>query len=278
MIRRLTSLALLAAALPVAVPVAAGAQNRSADFQWAKALSAGSTVSIHNVNGDIKVVPSTSGRVEVVGIKRGSGAALDHLKAEVKESSRGVTICVMYDDTDSYCDENGMHSNSRGSVWNRGRNNDRDWNDAEMRLEVSVPANLLVEASSVSGDVSVTGAHGDVSANSVSGDIHLDRLHASAVHANTVSGDVDVQVDEFTGRGDLSFHSVSGDVILALPRDFGADLSMSTVSGDIDTDFPLTLGAGGRTSRGKMTARIAAGGRRLDVSTVSGDLRLRTNK
>src|SRR5205814_2080077 len=136
MIRQLVSMTLLAA---IAMPAAA--QARSADFHWEKALAAGSTVSIHNINGDIKAVPSTTGRVEVVGFKRGSGRAIDHIKADVQETSRGVTICVLYDDTDSYCDDNGMHSNSRRSRWDR---NDRDWNDAEMRLEVAVPTNLTV--------------------------------------------------------------------------------------------------------------------------------------
>ena len=150
-------------------------------------------------------------------------------------------------------------------------------NDVRMDLQVAVPTNLRVSASSVSGDVSVDGAHGDVDANSVSGDIRLDRLHATGVHANSVSGDIEVGVDEFTGRGDLYFHSVSGDVTLTVPRGFDADLSMSTVSGDIDSDFPITVG-NGRMSRRRLEARIGNGGRRLDVGTVSGDLKLRQSK
>ena len=266
MIRQLTPLALI-----VSMAMPAAAQARGADFHWEKAVAAGGMVSIHNINGDIKVVPSTNGRVEVIGTKRGNGRAIDHIKAEVIETSRGVSICVLYDDGDSYCDENGMHSDSRHSRFSR---NDRDWNDAEMRLEVSVPTNLLVRPNTVSGNIDVTGAHGDVMANSVSGDITLDKLHASAVQAHTVSGDVIVRVDEFTGRGDLSFHSVSGNVTLDLPRDFGAELSMSTVSGDINSDFPITIG-NGRMNRRSLNARIGAGGRRLDVATVSGDLKLR---
>jgi hypothetical protein len=252
-------------ALLATLAVPASSLLAQGDFHWQKALAAGSEVSIHNINGDIKVVPSTTGRVEVTGIKRGNSSYFDRIRAEVQETSHGVSICVLYDDSDSYCDDGGVHMHGHG---------DHDWGNTSMNLEVAVPANLRVSAGSVSGDVDVDGAHGDVSASSVSGDVRLEHLHASAVHANTVSGDVDVQVDELTGSGDFNFHSVSGDVTLAVPRDFGADLTMSTVSGDINSDFPITLG-NGRMSRRSLSARIGSGGRRLEVSTVSGDLKLR---
>src|SRR6185436_9856518 len=194
---------------------------------------AGNEVSIHNINGDVTVIPSTSGKVEVVGVKRGSGD-LERIRADVQLTSRGVVICVLYNNQDSYCDERGMHSNSR----NDDRNyRDRDWNNVQMNLEVAVPTNLQVSANSVSGDVSITGATGDVRANSVSGDVKLDRLRASSVSANSVSGNVDVSIQEFTGRGDLVFHTVSGDVTLDLPRQLDVDLSMTTVSGGINSDY-----------------------------------------
>jgi len=136
------------------------------------------------------------------------------------------------------------------------------------------PASAALSAGSVSGDVFVNGARGDINANSVSGDVHLEHIRATTVNAHTVSGDVVVQADELIGRGDLSFKSVSGNVTLEVPRTFEADLSMSTVSGDINSDFPLTLG-NGRMNRHRVDARIGNGGRRLDVGTVSGDLRLR---
>lgn len=262
MTRQMLSVALIAG---LSFPVAA--QNR-ADFHWDKAVAGGGDVSIRNINGDIKVTPSTTGRVSVTGIKRGNSRYFDRIKAEVQETSRGIIVCVLPDDTDSSCDD-------RGSRWrNRG---DRDWNDVSMDLEVAVPANLRVSAANVSGDIDISGANGDVEASTVSGDLRMDRLRATSVRGNTVSGDIEVHVDAFTGRGDLSFHSVSGDVVLELPRDFGADLSMSTVSGDMNSDFPVTLG-NGRMSHRRIEARIGGGGRRLDVNTVSGDLRLRMIK
>ena len=263
MLRPLFGLALVAA------PLALNAQR--ADFNWSKALASGSTVSIHNINGDIKVVPSTNGKVEILGYKRGDSRAADHLKVDVVESSRGINVCVIMDDGDSSCDEDGMHNNSYR------HSGGHYWDDAEMRLEVAVPTNAIVRPSTVSGNIDLTGAHGDISANSVSGDITLDRLHATSVRVNTVSGDIDVGVDELTGTGDFNFHSVSGDIQLNVPRAFGAELSMSTVSGNIDSDFPITLG-NGRMSRRRVNARIGAGGRRLDVSTVSGDLKIRSAK
>jgi DUF4097 and DUF4098 domain-containing protein YvlB len=116
-----------------------------------------------------------------------------------------------------------------------------------------------------------------VSANSVSGDIVLNHLRARSVTAHTVSGDVEVMVDEFTGSGDLSFHTVSGDVTLELPRQFDADVSMTTVSGAMDSDYPITLG-NGRTSRRSINARIGNGGRRLELKTVSGDVKLKIKR
>ena len=249
----------------ITATLAAPALAQRGDFHWEKALSAGSQVSIHNINGDIKVVPSTSGKVEVIGTKRGNSRNFDRIKAEVQETSRGVSICVLRDDEDDYCDDRGIHSHSHVG---------RDWDRVSMNFEVAVPPNLMVSAGTVSGDIEMTGAHGDVTASSVSGDLRLDRLHASAVRANTVSGDIDVHVEELTGDGDFKFNSVSGGVTLEVPRNFGADLSMSTVSGDVNSDFPITLG-NCRMSRRSLNARIGGGGRRLDVSTVSGDLKLR---
>jgi Toastrack DUF4097 len=266
MLRRLVP---LASALVVSSAAPLLAQQPSADFRWQGVLAAGGQVSVNNVNGDIRVVPSTTGRVDVIGIKRGNGQYFDRLKVDVQATSRGITICVVDNDADAYCDERGYHSDDRGD---RGR--DRSWRDVSINLEVAIPANLMVTASTVSGDVDVTGAQGDVRANSVSGDIRLDRLHATSIHANTVSGDVDIRVDELTGRGDLSFNTVSGDVTLQVPKAFDADLSMSSVSGRIDSDFQLLV-SGTRQSRRNIDARIGNGGRRLSLNTVSGDLRLR---
>jgi len=257
-------MALGAAGLCLAASAAAAAQSSSGDFHWNKSLPSGDRVRVSNISGDVTVIPSANGQVSVVGVKRGDRDAFDDVHAVAQERSDGVEICVVYGEGNRCDEDNDFH---------RSRHRD---GDAHIDFQVSVPANLMVSASSVSGDVKLSGTQGDIRASSVSGDVHLDHLHATALHATTVSGDIDAQMDALTGGGDLEFETVSGDVGIEMPQALDADLRLSTVSGSIDTDYPLTVN--GRMSRRSLEARIGKGGRRLAISTVSGDVRLRSTK
>jgi hypothetical protein len=236
------------------------------DFRWEKALAAGSTVSLHNLSGDVTVVPSTSGKVEVVGVKHGRDRS--DITLTVVETSRGITVCPLIKDADMDCDENGFRMHSH--------HHDDDWDDASIDMQVKVPRAMLVNANSVSGNVTITGAEDRVRAGSVSGDVRLDGLKVSTVRASSVSGDVSVRIDALTGDGALEFSSVSGNITAELPRTIDADVSMRSVSGSLDSEFPLTLN--GRMNRRSLEARIGKGGRDLEVHTVSGDVRLRIAK
>jgi DUF4097 and DUF4098 domain-containing protein YvlB len=249
-------------------PQIAVAQDRDGDLHWEKRLSSGQRVHARNINGDITVTPSSSGRVEIVGIRRGSGRAANRLTAQVTETPDGIMVCVLRADSDDECDGNGYHRHSN--------DDDNDWGRASMNLEIKLPSNVEIDASSVSGNVDIVGAQGDIRTGSVSGDVRLEHVRARSIEARTVSGEITASVESFTGSGPLSFKSVSGDVSLELPRSFDADLSMSSVSGQLDSDFQMTLG--GRTSRRRIEARIGRGGRALDVTTVSGDVRLRASR
>ncbi len=240
----------------------AGAQR--SDFQWSKAEAAGTVVSVHNINGDITYLPGSGSTVEVTAVRHGSGS---DAYTVVKEYTGKVVVCVLWHDTDESCDEDGSHMHSH----------DRHWGDrGSMDVTVKLPASMVADAGSVSGDIRIDGAYGDVRAATVSGDVRLHDLHATSVHATTVSGDVDAGIRELSGTGPLHFRSVSGDVTVSVPTGLDADFSMSTVSGDLDTDFPLTLN--GRMGRRNINARIGKGGREFSVSTVSGDVRLRALK
>jgi len=273
MVVRRSALALLVAAVTFA-PLSTGAAQEApaTDFRWEKALAAGSSVSLHNINGNVSVAPSTTGKVEVVGVKRGSRRYFDEVTLEVVETSRGIVVCAMNRSADMTCDEDGLRShNDRRRGWR-----DRDWEDVSIDIVVKAPKEMVVSAGSVSGDVTVNGAEGRVRASSVSGNVRMERLRATGVRATSVSGDIDVTLESLTGDGDLHFSSVSGNVTAELPKGIDADVTMRSVSGSLDSEFPLTLN--GRMNRHSLEARIGKGGRNLEVHTVSGDVRLRAAK
>jgi hypothetical protein len=267
-LKTLAALAALAATMLAATPLDAQTQP---DFRWEKALAAGRHVRVHNLNGDVTVGPSASGKVEVTGTRRGRTRDRDAVSVEVVETADGLVICSLFRNADMECDERGMrvHGNRRGG-W---RDRDDDWNDARIDIDVKLPAGMQVSAGSVSGDVRVAGAEGDLKVSSVSGNVRLDAPRADRVRASSVSGDVFVRVQALAGTGGLSFTSVSGNVEVELPRGVDADVSMRTVSGSMESDFPLVLN--GRVNRNSLEARIGRGGRDLEVRTVSGNVRLR---
>jgi hypothetical protein len=124
----------------------------------------------------------------------------------------------------------------------RGRRGD-DVGDA--RIEITVPVGARVDASAVSGDVSVRGTRAPVEASAVSGNVTVTDA-TQRVSVTSVSGDVvvervdgDLRVSLVSGNlrlgqltGDLRVTSVSSDLILGDVR--ARTLRVKTVSGDVD--------------------------------------------
>ncbi len=101
-------------------------------------------------------------------------------------------------------------------------------------VHVAVTNDAGAEIESVSGDVEVDGAGGDVSTRSVSGGGKLSLGKVSRLRLRTVSGDFTI-----TGRlaagGEAEAESVSGDLKLSLTDSPGAEFDLQTLSGSIDS-------------------------------------------
>lgn len=123
---------------------------------------------------------------------------------------------------------------------------------------------------SVSGDIEVTDYAGQAEANSVSGDISIERSRVKRPDIVTVSGDV--RVEGVAGEGDGKVKTVSGDIELRLAGE-AMELEFQTLSGDVEVDAAdAKLEKKGRR---EWSVRIGQGGARLKVKTVSGDLAVR---
>lgn len=230
-------------------------------WRWSKAMTAGKTLEVRGVMGDITATPASGGQVEIVATKRARRGNAAEVRFEVVEHDGSYTICALYSD-DSECGDG-----SRG----RKYSNNNHKNDTRVDFEVRVPRGVRFTGRSVTGNVEATGMTADVTGASVSGDVHI--RTTGLARATSVSGSLDVGMGRTDWDGTLSFTTVSGDIVLVVPDSLDTNVRFTTVSGDLDSDWPIT--ATGKIGRGQIHGRIGSGGRDLKFSTVSGDVELR---
>src|SRR5918999_1221824 len=183
---RRTLLALSALAL-TASPALAQDRSRERDaFRWTGQIPAGRWITLRNLNGEIRVEPSTSNQVEVTATKTWRRGDPADVRIEVRKYGAGeqdVVICALWS-AESYCDEDGYrHRNS-------GRNR-RD-NDVSVEFRVRVPRGVRIGAHSVNGDVTVEGATAEVKVGTVNGSVEATSSggpgEASTAHRSGVAG------------------------------------------------------------------------------------------
>lgn len=241
-------------------------------------------------------VRMVAGNIDVVGSSEGTenGAAhleVSHVEGPLQVSLEGDTLTISHERL------------TWGGLF--------DWvgnRKASAVVSISVPETCPVELGVVSADAVVSGIAADTKVKSVSGDVTLDGLRADIssqtvsgdletrhvygdlrfttvsgdltvvdgssgqVRAETVSGDVTLDLDLPQGaRLDLS--SVSGDVTLRLPESAGLHVEVKTMSGNLDTAFS-DVTAESRPGRSTLRGQVGAGDGFLKAKTVSGDVTL----
>jgi Putative adhesin len=144
-----------------------------------------------------------------------------------------------------------------------------------------------IRASSASGSVTVSDIKGDVRINSLSGSTQVFKP-GGRVEADTASGSVEVQgalsdVKAHAASGTVDVRgnpasnsywdlkTISGVVQLGIPIDANFHLSAEAVSGNIRADVPIIIEEQGKHS---LRARVGNGGARVEVHTVSGEIRV----
>lgn len=265
------------------------AQRGQEDFRWAGRVARGQQIEIRGIVGDVRAEVASGDQVEVVGRRSGDNA--DRVRIEVVEGDDGVTICAIY-----------PQRRREGQPDGDRRGGSRDWcggddaNEGEIDAEkaridftVRVPAGVKFAAQIVAGDVYATSLRSPVDVATVSGNVQVSTT--GTARAASVSGNVNATFGQTDGE-EMEFATVSGDVVLRLAGNVGAEVSAQTLSGEIESDFDLRMGSmtgdddededdddwGGirvNVEIGRQASgTIGRGGPELSVTTVSGDIRL----
>jgi DUF4097 and DUF4098 domain-containing protein YvlB len=129
-----------------------------------------------------------------------------------------------------------------------------------------------VRISALSGTTQISGPGGRVDADTASGTVEVQGATRD-VKAHAASGRVDVQGNPSeSSYWDLK--TVSGVVELGVPSNANFHLTAEAISGQIKTDVPIVVEEQGKHS---LRARMGNGGGRVEVHTISGEIRVRAS-
>ncbi len=280
--------------LMVVVPVSAQART---DIAENRPISADGRIQVDNMAGSIEISSWDKPEVEIRGQL---GDRVDEL--EIAETSGGLRIRVHNQNNQRRLDEThlrlqvprgvnlelesisadiSVQDMENSSIVASSVSGDIDIAAGTGHLEVeSVSGDVLfaghtprVTVETVSGEIEVQGVEGEVRITTVSGDLLLHGGAVSLGRFETVSGDLQLDLQVSDG-GRLSADSMSGDVILVLPGSQQAEFSAQTYSGDIRTEFgAVSTEPGSRGRRLDFTA--GNNGASVRIESFSGDARLK---
>ncbi|MFF8277617.1 DUF4097 domain-containing protein [Streptomyces lateritius] len=133
-----------------------------------------------------------------------------------------------------------------------------------------------VRAESISGSLEAQSVTGALRVNSVTGDVTVIEGAGASVKADTVSGDMVIDLDPADLEGppaDIRLSSVSGEVAIRLPHPADARVEANTTSGSVSNAFD-DLRVGGQWGAKSITGTLGAGRGTLRATTISGSLAL----
>jgi hypothetical protein len=252
-----------------------GGSLRAQDaFEWRGRMGQGQTLEVQGIVGSIRTVLASGDQVEVVALKRGEREDFPQVAVEMAEAGDRIVICAVYGSWNHGQDR--CHPDHRGGSDREDRRHRNVDMDVSVDYEVRLPAGVEFDGTLVSGDIRAESLRSDVHANTVDGDITVSTSGRAWV--NTVAGNLDIEMGDY-GQGDLEFHTVSGDIILWLPADLGADVSFSSLSGDLDSELELAIQS--RRDRwvgSRIRGTLGGGGREISLQTISGDVEIRRSR
>jgi hypothetical protein len=219
---------------------------------------------IKDINGDIRATASGSGDAEVHATKSANRSDASSVRIQVVPHAGGVTICAVYPDAPGR-DPNSCEAGPNG---HSNTNN----NDTRVQFEVRVPAGVRFVGRTVNGEVVAESLGGDAEGHTVNGSVRISTT--GTARANTVNGSLDLTMGRAEWSDGAKFSTVNGGITLHMPSYLNARLTASVLNGSIESDFPITVA--GTVSRRRLEGTIGSGGQDLQLSTVNGSIKLKS--
>jgi DUF4097 and DUF4098 domain-containing protein YvlB len=231
--------------------------EESTTWQKSYPLDANGRLEIHNVNGRIRVEPSTGNSVEVTATKKARGATPEQAKASLERASIVETVSPGSVKLETKI------ARTTGFVMNGG--------NLQVEYTVKVPAGAEVKVATINGGIEVANLKGRVTAETTNGGVEARGL-TGQLEASTTNGGLDIDMATVP-EGGVKLECTNGGISVRLPRDAKATISASISNGGISHgDLPIDIT--GQNTRRRLEGRLNGGGPRVQIEGTNGGVTL----
>jgi DUF4097 and DUF4098 domain-containing protein YvlB len=212
-------------------------------------LSPGARVELSNINGSIDVETA-----------EGSAAELRINSYSYNPSPRKLSV-----------EQTPTGLSVRGEARLKGNADSMNFDNTSYRVQLKLPRRVALTVNGASESVRVGEIDGAIRLSNVSGNVGVAQASGSA-EVSQVSGSVTVNMARL-GAGGVRIENVSGKVALRFMDDVNADLQTSGIKGKVYVELP-NVAVEGEMNRADFRAKVGAGGAPINISGVTGSVRL----
>lgn len=260
-------LAVLAA---LALSGAACVRQHSDDnaFDWTQQLPAGAVVHLRDGDGaiDVRATGSQSAHVHATTRWRRSRGRDIHFTVATAGPNE-YYICAMWPGS-GRCGSSGYHGASRGfniltlfSLFHHG-------NDATANFIVELPPNVVVDAQTSNGAVTIDGASAGVRARAMNGTVNATHV-SGPVGIHTTNGEIHLSADSLGPADSVDVSTVNGMIVAQLPAQTDGAWDLRVTNGVVKSDFALAAESSRRGNR-HLTGQIGSSSRQVRMHAVNG--------
>jgi HEAT repeats len=211
-------------------------------------LSNGARVELSNINGSIDV-ETTEGNTAELRITSYSYSP-NPRKLNVEQTPAGLSV--------------------RGEA-RKGNADSTNFDNTSYRVWLKLPRRVALVVNGVSDNVRVGEIDGSIRVSNVSGNVGVAQA-AGAAEVSQVSGSVTLNLARL-GAGGVRVGNVSGKVSVRFMDDVNANLQTSGIRGKVYVELP-NVAVEGEMNRADFRAKVGTGGAPINISEVSGSVRL----
>ncbi len=258
------------AAVAAVVAITAGGCRRSGEdvaaFKWTNDLPAGTVVHLRDGFGNITVQRAVGQTASITGSRRWRRGRSSDIHFVVNQIGKDYYICAMWK-ASGQCADSGYRGRQTGgflsifSLFHRG-------SDATADFEAALPANVVLDARTSNGSVTIDGLTAGVSARTANGTVRAVNV-AGPLELTTTNGDVRLSTDALAANDPVKLTTTNGTVRAELPANLQGQIDLSVVNGGVRSDFLVPATGNKRVGR-RLSGQIGTSTRTIKLRAVNG--------